>query len=220
MRRPLLRRSVPGLLALLVPSLPACSQEPAATAEELWEEGVPFARFLEQADQRVDEWRANYERGREISSETLVAGQAIPGSWELLVVAEDYCGDSANTLPYVARLDEALDNLEVRVVDSRSGRGVMEAFPTPDGREATPTMVLLNDRGEPMGCLVEQPRPLQRWWLGEAQEIEREERYRQKYDWYDDDAGASTTAEIVEIMAGAAAGTPVCPAWQRGPEGP
>jgi hypothetical protein len=114
----------------------------------------------------------------------------------------------------VASLAEVLDNLEIRVVDSRAGRGVMDAFPTPDGRGATPTMVLLDEEGEPAGCLVEQPRPLQEWWLGEAREIADEgERFDRKYAWYADDAGASTNAEIVEIMAGAAAGTPVCRPW-------
>ena len=144
----------------------------------------------------------------------MAKGRAIPGSWRLLVVAEDYCGDSANTVPYVARLAEALGNLDVRIVDSRAGRGVMDAFPTPDGRGATPTMVLLDGNGEPVGCLVEQPRPLQDWWLGEAREIEdEEERFDRKYAWYDEDAGASTTAEVVEIMAGAAQGVPVCRPW-------
>jgi hypothetical protein len=217
MRGTPLRRPVPGLLALLLLVLPACAQEPAATAGELWDDGVTFSDFLADADRRVEAWNENYERGRDLTPELLETARQIPGSWRLLVVAEDYCGDSANTVPYVAGLADALDNLDIRVVDSRAGSGVMDAFQTPDGRGATPTMVLLNDQGEPAGCLVEQPRPLQEWWLGEAKEIEdRDERYDRKYAWYDEDAGASTTAEIVEIMAGAAAGTPVCRPWEEG----
>ncbi len=211
-----LRRPGPYLLVALVMGLPACAQEPALTAGELWGEGVPFSVFLADADRRVETWEGNWERGREMAPETLAAGRAIPGMWRLLVVAEDYCGDSANTVPYVARLGEALDNLEVRIVDSSAGRGVMERHPTPDGRSATPTMILLDADGEPAGCLVEQPQPLQHWWLGEAKEIEEQERFRQKYAWYDEDAGASTTAEVVEIMAAAAAGTPVCRAGATG----
>jgi hypothetical protein len=204
-------RRLPSLLLVaFVVGLPACAQEPTPTAGELWDEGVPFSTFLANADRRVETWEGNWDRGRDLSPETLAAGRRIPGVWRLLVVAEDYCGDSANTVPYVARLAEALDNLEVRIVDSSAGRGVMEHHPTPDGRPATPTMVLLDADGGEAGCLVEQPQPLQRWWLGEAKEIEEEERFRQKYAWYDEDAGASTTAEVVEMMAAAAAGTPVC----------
>ncbi|HSM07192.1 MAG TPA: thioredoxin family protein [Longimicrobiales bacterium] len=205
-----LRRIALGLLPALTVVLPACAQEPGATAGDLWAQGVPFSTFLAEADRRVETWEGNWDRGREISAETLAAGRAIPGSWRLLVVAEDYCGDSANTVPYVARLAEALDNLEVRIVDSSEGRGVMEAYRTPDGRGATPTMVLLDASGAEAGCLVEQPQPLQQWWLGDARDVDEDERFERKYAWYDEDAGASTTAEVVEMMAGAAAGTPVC----------
>lgn len=218
MRRSYVRRPLPGLLAGVLLVLPACAQEAPVPAGELWEEAMTFQDFLAEADRRVESWTGNYERGRELSPELLGAAREIPGSWRLLVVAEDYCGDSANTVPWVAGLAESLDNLDLRVVDSRTGRSVMEAFPTPDGRGATPTMVLLDEDGEAVGCLVEQPRPLQDWWLGEAREIDDEqERYDRKYAWYDDDGGASTRAEIVEIMAGAAAGTPVCRPWSPDP---
>ena len=177
--------------------------------QALYDGGMPFSTFLDEAERRHDTWHENYSR--ELSAELLQSAKQIPGSWRLLVVAEDWCGDSANTLPYVASLDDALDNLEVRVVRSREGRPVMEAYRTPDGRAATPTMVLLNDQGEESGCLVEQPQRLQTWWLGEAQEIEDEDaRYDQKYAWYDDDAGASTTAEIVDLMRSASEGQSVC----------
>ena len=99
---------------------------------------------------------------------------------------------------------------------SREGRPVMEAYRTPDGRAATPTMVLLDENGEASGCLVEQPQPLQTWWLGEAQEIADEDaRYDRKYAWYDEDAGASTTAEIVDLMRAASQGQAVCRAPAR-----
>jgi hypothetical protein len=197
--------------------LPACAQEPALPVADLWERGVTFRDFLAEADRRVDAWNANYAAGHNLEPDLLASAREIPGSWRLLVVAEDYCGDSANTVPYVASLADALDNLEIRVVDSRAGRGVMDAFPTPDGRGATPTMILIDEGGEPAGCLIEQPRPLQEWWLGEAREIEdQDERFERKYAWYAQDAGASTNAEIVGIMAGAAAGEPVCRPWSEG----
>lgn len=179
-------------------------------AAALFQEGVPFQDFLAEVDRRRETWEGNYRHG-EVDPALLAEAREIPGMWRMLVVAEDWCGDSANTLPYVARLDEALENLEVRVVDSTAGRRVMEAHPTPDGRAATPTMVLLGPGGEVAGCLVEQPQPLQAWWLGEAKTIADEDaRLAEKYAWYDRDAGASIIREVVDLMRGAAEGTPVC----------
>ena len=165
-------------------------------------------------------WNRNWERST-VPPELQERGRAVPGQWRLLVVAEDYCGDSANSVPYVARLGEALENLEVRIVDSDVGREVLERYPTPDGRGATPTMVLLDAAGTEAGCLVEQPRPLQEWWLGDGlvEYPQLEDRLAVKYAWYDDDAGWSTLTEVVELLEGAAAGAPVCRAWSDAQDG-
>lgn len=218
-------RSLLTTIALSV-TLASCGLSPGGGAADaspggvqaLYAEGLSFAQFLSEADRRVETWRGNWARAA-VPSGLLQRGQSIPGSWRLLVVAEDWCGDSANTLPYVARLGEALDNLEVRVVDSSRGRWVMEAHPTPDGRAATPTMVLLSSEGEEAGCLVEQPRPLQEWWLGEAVEAypDMDERLARKYAWYDEDAGMSTMTQVLEMMEGAAADQPGCRGSSPGP---
>lgn len=207
------RASSPALLLLLVLASGCRGQDRGAPVDlaALWDEAVPFSTFMEGAERRVETWHGNYDRGAELDAGLLASARTIPGSWRLLVVAEDWCGDSANTLPYAARLGEAVEGLEVRVVDSRAGRDLMQAYPTPDGRAATPTLVLLDETGTEVGCMVEQPRVLQEWWLGEAREIsDEDERFEQKYAWYDEDAGRSTVAEVVAMMEGAAAGTPVC----------
>jgi hypothetical protein len=185
--------------------------DPAA----LWNEGVPFADFLTEAEARRDTWVGNYEMSNAVAE---IVGEAreIPGAWRLLVVAEDWCGDSANTVPHVARLADQVENLEVRVVRSGPGRGIMATHLTPDGRTATPTMVLLDEEGDEVGCLVEQPPELQEWWLGEAVNIvDEQERFEQKYAWYAEDAGASTQAAVVELMRAASRGEVVCRAGGR-----
>ena len=47
------------------------------------------------------------------------------------MVAVDSCSDSVNTIPYLARLVEMVDGFDMRVVNSRVGRKVMEDHPTP-----------------------------------------------------------------------------------------
>lgn len=211
-----MRSSIVPLALLLVLLSPGPGPAQTAGAAELYGDAMTFQEFLDGARRRHDTWHGNY--GRATPAEGLLASaREIPGSWRLLVVAEDWCGDSANTLPYVAKLAEELDNLDVRVVKSAEGREIMEAHPTPDGRVATPTMVMLDEGGALVGCLVEQPRVLQEWWLGEARKIEDEgARFARKYAWYDDDAGASIMTEIVQLMRAASEGSPVCRAGTPG----
>ena len=45
------------------------------------------------------------------------------------------------------------------------GKAVMEAHRTPDGRTATPTIVVLGDDGHVIGAWTERPSSIQTWFL-------------------------------------------------------
>lgn len=217
MNFPLRAPAVPtGIVAPVIAAvvLLACSgnvSSPAAqsTAASLYTSGITFADFLKAADRREDTWQGNFGAAQ-VSDDLLERARATGGPWRMLVVAEDWCGDSANTIPYVAHLADLLDNVDLRIVNSEVGLPVMEAHPTPDGRPATPTVVLLNESGAEVGCFVERPSELQTWFLDQEDKLEEEDLYAQKYEWYDDDAGSATVAEIVAMLEGAASGDHVC----------
>lgn len=181
------------------------------TLVELFQQGVTYEAFVEAADRRVDEWRENTARAR-VSPELLDRASEVAGDWRILAVAEDWCGDSAAQLPYVAHLAARLPNLELRIVDSEVGRAVMDARPTPDGRGATPTFVILDDTGQEQGCFVERPHELQEWFLANPDDLEENALYRAKYAWYDEDAGQSTLQEIIQALESAGDGLGQCPA--------
>jgi hypothetical protein len=90
------------------------------------------------------------------------------------------------------------------MVNSTDGRWVMERYRTPDGRAATPTVVLLNPAGEPVGCFIERPAGLRQAIAagGRTMEILTE--------WRKQDAGRSTVLEIVELLEAAAQGAGRC----------
>ena len=111
--------------------------------QALIEQGVTFAKFLEEARAHRDEWRANYNDAT-VSAALITRMRALPARRHLLVVAEDWCSDSLNTVPYIARLvDGGPERLDMRVVNRETGKAVMEAHRTPDGRTATPTIAVL-----------------------------------------------------------------------------
>jgi len=175
----------------------------------LYEQGVRYIEFRNAATRRVDAWKDHYANA--VAPDALVAKmESIPGTWRLLVVAEDWCGDSANTIPYLAKLVDRADNLDMRIIRSDVGKDIMEAHRTPDGRAATPTVVLLNDRFEEVGCFVERPSTLQTWFLDAENELEEEALYEQKYAWYDDDQGQHTISEIVAMAIAASNGEKIC----------
>jgi Thioredoxin len=166
----------------------------------LYAKGVTFAAFLDAATEHPDDWRSRYSNAA-VDADTVSRLRALPARRRLLVVAEDYCSDSTATVPYVARLvDAAPDRLEMRVIDSRTGRAVMEAHRTPDGRAATPTVVVLTGDGNLVGAWTERPSVLQAWVVEHRPTRTRRELHDYMATWYAGDAGRSAVTEILALI--------------------
>jgi hypothetical protein len=186
-----------GFLGAVLVSLAA---SPAIDYAALFDRGVPYRDFLDAARSRRDEWLER-TKAATVEDEAVTRVQRLGTHRRLLVVAEDWCGDSANTLPYLARLVElAPEVLDLRIVDSSVGRSVMEAHKTPDGRAATPAVVVLDEAGTFVAAWIERPSLLQKWYLEKENELSRTDLLDQKYKWYEEDRGKSTIREIVELL--------------------
>lgn len=175
----------------------------AAALRALFEQGVSYETFVERADQRKERWQAN-RRLAVVPSDLAGRAAAVPGSWRLLVVAEAGCSDSADTIPYLDALFDLMPGLEVRLVRSVPGRAVLEAFPSPDGRAATPTFVLTDADFGFAGVFVERPAALQAWAVANRAAHTEAEFVRRKTGWYDFDRGESTMAQVLGLVERAA----------------
>lgn len=199
---------------LAVAAAASCAPDPmppltADTLNLLYAEGVPFERFLAEAETSQAVWEGNRERGP-VDPDLVERARAVGSGWRILAVAEDWCTDSMHTVPYVATLLAELEGVEMRIVRAGPGRSVLERFRTPDDRAATPTFVLLSPEGAAAGCWVEQPAALQQWWLDPSDDAPESARRERKVAWYREEAGRETLREVVEMLEGAARGEPVC----------
>ncbi len=179
--------------------------------ETLYRDAITFSDFFDDAERRREQWVENYEEGS-VAAEMVARVQALGGTWRILAVAEDWCSDSVSTIPFLALLAEQTPNLEMRIINSNVGKGVMESHRTPDGRPATPTILILDEAYEEAGCWVERPADLQAWALDARPKLRDSEFLAQKTSWYEEDDGVSTVREIVEALESAASGVAVCSA--------
>lgn len=175
----------------------------------LYEGGRTFSDFLGNARRRAELWRRLADEGT-VSPELVSRARAVGGTWRILAVAEDWCGDSAYNLPYVAKLVEQVEGLELRIVDSTEGRTLMEAHRTPDLRPATPTLILMDEAWNEVGCFVERPSPLMAWYMENVATKTTDEVHEYILDFYDADGGKATARDLVEILEAAVAGRPRC----------
>lgn len=196
-----------ALLFLCVSVIPAQAQNSSeldrttdpAWLDSLYHTGIEFGQFLDEADARRDRWVNNFGDGS-LHADLAQRVSNLSGTWYLLAVAIDGCSDSVSTIPFLAHLSGASRHVNMRVVDPDAGRAIMEAHRTPDGRAATPTVLVLNERFEPVGAFIERPDELQEWAQGEGADLSRGAFAEQKFAWYDEDAGRQTISAVLDIM--------------------
>jgi hypothetical protein len=191
------------------PAVPGHASQAPATLEELYRSGVTFDEFLAQADRRKAMWTDHYGNGA-VSRALIERANRVSGTWRILAVAEDWCSDSVNTIPYLALLTEQVGAIEMRIIDSDVGREIMEAHRTPDGRASTPTLLILDESYAKVGCWIERPTKLQAWALESRPKLENDEFLSQKMAWYREDGGEATVSEVLDLIEAAASGTPSC----------
>jgi hypothetical protein len=179
----------------------ARSARPDLDYASLYAQGISFPDFLDQVRARRDQWLKHYNDAT-VSADEITRMRALPARRRLLVVAEGYCLDSVNTVPYVARLVDAVpERLDMRIINAARGRSIMEAHPTPDGRAATPTMVVLDENGRLLASWTERPSVAQTWFLEQQKTTMQKPLHDQLEAWYAGDAGRTTVAEIATLLS-------------------
>jgi hypothetical protein len=143
-------------------------------------------------------WAAVWRRA-EVAEEYLRRVEALGGSWHLLVLSEDWCGDAVNTVPVMAKLAELAANLDLRVLRRDENLDLMDAHLT-DGSRSIPCVIALDAAFRERGWWGPRPTVLQHWVLGEGQSMEGKERYREQRMWYARDRGRTTLEELVSML--------------------
>lgn len=123
-------------------------------AADYWDAALTVEQYLEQMTQRRDE----YERGIATAHVPAEARQAFSGRpLRVLVLTEDYCGDSAQFIPPVVRLTQELENVDIRFLLRNSHRELAGNYLRKDGYQPIPVLIVLDEDGDELGALIERP---------------------------------------------------------------
>lgn len=183
------------VLALLLAWLPGQSAAPAADLNALFNQGVEWRPWFDDIRTQQNTWR---QVASQVSPPNVLVDRlkAAGANLKLLVVAEANCSDSMQSVPHIAALADRA-GVPLRIVGKDAAAAAIERHRTPDGRTATPTVILLRD-GKDAGAWVERPEALQTWFIANAG-LSRAERLERKTAWYQWDRGGATLAEIVAL---------------------
>lgn len=161
------------------------------------ESGKTWEQFLAGVSAQREVWLKT-ESALTVPLDFVERAKKVSRGLQLLVVAEDWCPDSAYSVPYVARLAQAA-GVPLRVIDRAAGEPLMLAHRTSDGRTATPTIVVLRN-GRDAGAWVERPAELQQLFLSMSTSPENAQRFSQRHLWYESDGGLTVLKEVLALI--------------------
>ena len=181
------------------------SETPTAAPESLefwWGTGLTWERYL--ADEIVEHrelWEGVYRKSK-TPTWALEELDEIGRHWNLIAIAEDWCGDASNLVPIFARLAEASQRIDLRILKRDEHPDLMDLYLTNDSR-SIPIVVIMDEEFRPAGRWGPRPTALQEVVLREKRAGERLalEIYKDARRWYARDRGETTLREVLAIMA-------------------
>ena len=186
-----------GIWPLLLVALLQQAAGQSATFERLFESGQTWQQFLAGVSAQRDLWLKT-ESAVTVSPDFVERATNASRGLQLLVVAEDWCPDSAYSVPYIARLAQSA-GIPLRVLDRKAGASLMRAHPTSDGRPVTPTVVMWRN-GRDVGAWVERPAELQQMFFSMSTSPENAQRFSQRHLWYESDGGRTVLKEVLALI--------------------
>ena len=173
-----------------------------------WEKGQTMDDFLPTAVENEGVWNSNWKRAK-VPEDLAARASGVAGSWKLLVLSADWCGDAANSMPIVARLAEQTDGLEFRLLERDDNLDLMDEHLTGGTARSIPVVILLDGDGKERGWWGSRPADLQAWVKTAGMEMEKDARYKEVRKWYARDRGRTTLSEIVSMIERAAGGSSI-----------
>lgn len=119
--------------------------------------GMTMDAYQARMSQNKEQFAANVESAP-VTAEDIARFAALPEPLNVLVITEDWCGDSLTHLPVLFRLArESGGRLNVRVFKRDENKDLAAQFPLPTGRVAIPIIIFFDREMHEVGRFLERP---------------------------------------------------------------
>ncbi|NIS38380.1 thioredoxin family protein [Candidatus Saccharibacteria bacterium] len=162
---------------------------------------------LENKQKRLYEYRKlNFQRCQRIhktyqmSDELKAELQKFDNPQLWMVISEDWCGDSAQLLPYIAEIAKMSNKIDLRILYRDENADIMEKYLT-NGTRSIPKLIAFDDTGNEVFRWG--PRPQEAAELfkeGRENGLPKSEIITKLHAWYSKDRGISIEKEFLNIL--------------------
>ncbi|MGO3184242.1 MAG: thioredoxin family protein [Aequorivita sp.] len=161
----------------------------------------------EQTQEKTDYTKLNFSRSKrldktaKISDEAMEAFKNISGKQTWLVISEPWCGDAAQTLPFLNKISQLSENIDLKIVLRDDNLELMDQFLT-NGSQSIPIVIMLD----------EDKNVLQSWGPRSKAATKLVSDYKTEHGviddtfkemlqvWYNNDKGISIVNDILETL--------------------
>jgi len=117
-----------------------------------------------------------------------------------MVITENWCGDSAQNLPYLALMAEENPFIDFKIILRDSNLDIMDQYLTNRTR-SIPLLVAFNNNGDELFRWGARPKVVQDLFLQwKTEGIVKPELYEKLHLWYARNKGAAIESEFLEIL--------------------
>jgi hypothetical protein len=176
-------------------ALPVHAEVPLAF-EDIWKRALTVREFLEKAKEPYRSlWEGIYRNARapEWSASAVPAGTTL----RMIMLAEDWCMDTNNTAPFLARFAEAVPCVSLRFLLRDENPEVMDRY-LYNGSRSIPVVIVLDEAFRELGHWGPRPAELQAWVKENKDTLSKEERLLHTRKWYARDKGETTIREVLK----------------------
>jgi hypothetical protein len=163
-----------------------------------FEAAPTFGQYLETVETNRDLWVGLYQRVR-LPQDLVDIARRCGGTWRMVVLSEDWCGDAANILPVVARFAEEV-GWDLRVLARDENPDLMDAHLTGGRSRSIPVVIVYDENFDELGWWGPRPSELQSWVTTEGASLAGGDRYKEVRRWYAKDRGRTTIAELLDVF--------------------
>ncbi len=128
-----------------------------SVTRERFAQGMTYDAWQAQMTRNRERFEEN-ERSLALTDEDLAPFRALPRPLQVLVLAEDWCGDVVANLPILGRIMKESGKLDLRVFLRDQNADLMGHYLNQGKYKSIPVMVFFDNRFEQIGVFIERPR--------------------------------------------------------------
>ena len=122
-----------------------------------------------------------------------------PQTW--LVLSEDFCGDSAQSLPIISKMAELNPMISLRILSRDDHLDLMDRYLT-SGKRGIPKLIVIDKNFNEIFNWGPRPKEAAKVFIGSLESgKDKDEAYKDLHTWYAKDRGKAIEAEFIEVLS-------------------